>query len=337
LPDGGGLMQIFTGDAEVPEALRRGVVAIGNFDGVHRGHQSLLATARTAAATAASPFGVLTFEPHPRALFRPDQPVFRLTTPSLKSRLIAALGADFMAVLEFNRELAALEAHDFVHRILIGRLGVSHVVTGFDFHFGHGRKGSPETMRRLGAELGFSVSTIDQVTDDDGLAPFSSSAIRGDLRHGRVGDAAHALGYWWMVSGAVVEGDRRGRAMGFPTANIVLDRGVEPLEGIYAVRVRLRGESHRGAAYVGTRPTFDTGRRFLEVFLLDFDRDIYGETIDVEFQGFIRDDVKFPTAAALIERMRIDCAEADALLRAIETHDPMRKFPLGALQAEGRI
>jgi riboflavin kinase / FMN adenylyltransferase len=139
------------------------------------------------------------------------------------------------------------------------------------------------------------------------------------------------------VSGTVVEGDRRGRAMGFPTANIVLDRGVEPLEGIYAVRVRVQGESHRAAAYVGTRPTFETGRRFLEVFLLDFDRDIYGETIDVEFQGFIRDDVKFPSAAALIERMRVDCAEADALLRAIEKHDPMRKFPLGALQAEGRI
>jgi riboflavin kinase/FMN adenylyltransferase len=330
-------MQIFTGEPEIPEALRRGVVAIGNFDGVHRGHQSLLETARTAAAKAASPFGVLTFEPHPRALFRPDQPVFRLTAPPLKRRLIAALGADFMTILEFNRELAALEAHEFVHRVLIGRLGVSHVVTGFDFHFGHGRKGNPEKMRRLGAELGFAVSTLDQVTDDDGLAPFSSSAIRDDLRHGRVGDAAHALGYWWTVNGTVVEGDHRGRAMGFPTANIVLDRGVEPLEGIYAVRVRLQGESRRGAAYVGTRPTFETGRRFLEVFLLDFDRDIYGVTIDVEFQGFMRADVKFPSATALIERMRVDCAEADALLRTIEKNDPMRKFPLGALQAEGRL
>jgi riboflavin kinase/FMN adenylyltransferase len=330
-------MQIFSGEAEIPQALRRAVVAIGNFDGVHRGHQFLLAKARAAAANAGSSFGVLTFEPHPRALFRPDQPLFRLTAPPLKNRLIAAMGADFIQILEFNRELAALEAADFVRRILIGRLGVSHVVTGVDFHFGHGRKGSPETMRRLGADLGFAVSTIDQVTDDDGLAPFSSSAIRDDLRHGRVGDAAHALGYWWMVTGLVVEGDRRGRIMGFPTANIVLDRGVEPMEGIYAVRVRFRGESHRGAAYVGTRPTFETGRRFLEVFLLDFDRDIYDETIDVEFCGFIRADVKFPSAAALIERMRIDCAEAEALLSAVEKNDPMRKFPLGALQAEGLL
>jgi riboflavin kinase/FMN adenylyltransferase len=330
-------MQIFSGEAEIPEALRGAVVAIGNFDGVHRGHQVLLATARTAAARTASPFGVLTFEPHPRALFRPDQPLFRLTDPPLKRRLIAATGADFMQILEFNRELAALEAQDFVRRILIARLGVSHVVTGFDFHFGHGRKGSPETMRRLGADLGFAVSTVDQVTDDDGLAPFSSSAIRDDLRHGRVADAAHALGYWWMVTGTVVEGDRRGRTIGFPTANIVLDRGVEPMEGIYAVRVRFKGESHRGAAYVGTRPTFETARRFLEVFLLDFDRDIYGETIDVEFRGFIRADTKFPSAAALVERMRIDCAEAEAVLRAIEKDDPMRKFSLGALQAEGRL
>jgi riboflavin kinase/FMN adenylyltransferase len=330
-------MQIFSGDDLLRAPLRGAVVAIGNFDGVHRGHQALLAMARAAAAKSGTAFGILTFEPHPRTLFRPDQPLFRLTAPPLKQRLIAALGADFLFTLEFNRDLANLEAQEFVRHILIDRLAVSHVVTGFDFHFGHGRKGGPETMRRLGAELGFAVSSVEQVTDDDGLAPFSSSAIRDDLRHGRIANAAHSLGYWWMIAGTVVEGDRRGRTIGFPTANLVLDPGIEPMEGIYAVRVRLGNEFHHGAAYVGTRPTFDTTRRFLEIYLFDFDSDIYGQTIDVLFQGFMRPDVKFPSPEALVDRMRRDCVEAASLLHAIDKNDPMRKFPLGTLQAEGRV
>jgi riboflavin kinase/FMN adenylyltransferase len=330
-------MQVYRGDNQLPAALRQAVVAIGNFDGVHRGHQALLASARAEAAAAGNPFGVLTFEPHPRLFFRPEQPMFRLTPEPLKERLIAATGADFQLTLEFNRALANLEAREFVKHILIERLGVTRVVTGFDFHFGHGRKGNPETLRRLGEEFGFAVTTIDQLTDDDGLAPFSSSAIRDDLRHGRVNEAAHSLGYWWMVTGEVVEGDRRGRTIGFPTANLLLDPGVEPLEGIYAVRLGHAGEYYRGAAYIGTRPTFATGRRFLEIFIFDFDRDIYGQTVDVQFLGLIRRDTKFATQEALVARMRADCEEAAALLRTTEANDPMKKFPLGRLQAEGRI
>lgn len=330
-------MQIFRDDQPIPDALRGAVLAIGNFDGVHRGHQALLATAREAAAAAHVPFGVLTFEPHPRVFFRPERPLFRLTPPHLKERLIAATGARFQLTLAFDRAFASLEAEDFVKTVLVERLAASRVVTGYDFHFGHGRKGSPELMRRLGTELGFDVTTVEQVTDDEGLAPFSSSAIRDDLRHGRVEEAARALGYWWMVEGSVVAGDGRGRSLGFPTANLKLDPGVEPLEGIYAVRLMLEGERHRGAAYVGTRPTFDTGRRFLEVHILDFASDIYGKPLDVHFLGLIRPDMRFDSPQALIDRMKADCAEAARRLEALEGDDPMRNFPLGRLQAEGRI
>jgi riboflavin kinase/FMN adenylyltransferase len=330
-------MQIFRGDVQIPGPMRKAVVAIGNFDGVHRGHQALLSTARAQAAATRVPFGVLTFEPHPRLFFRPEQPMFRLTPPPFKERLIAAAGADFLLILDFNRSLANLEASDFVKHILVERLGVSRVATGFDFHFGHGRKGNPETLHRLSGEFGFAVSTIDQVTNDDGLAPFSSSSIRDDLRHGRVNEAAHSLGYWWTITGAVVAGDGRGRTIGFPTANLLLDAGIEPLEGIYAVRLQISAKHHHGAAYVGTRPTFETGRRFLEIFIFDFDQDIYSQAIDTQFLGFIRPDMKFATAEALVGRMRNDCQEAAALLQAIEADDPMKKFPLGRLQAEGRI
>jgi riboflavin kinase / FMN adenylyltransferase len=330
-------LQIIRGDDPVPQTMRRGVVAIGNFDGVHRGHQALLAIAREEASRIGAPFGVLTFEPHPRLLFRPEQPLFRLTPSPLKERLIAAMGADFQLTLTFDRALASLEAKEFVENILVKRLGVSKVVTGYDFHFGRGRKGNPELMRGLGNNMGFAVSTVEQVTDDDGLAPFSSSAIRNDLRHGRVGEAAVSLGYWWMISGNVVAGDRRGRTLGFPTANLNLDPGVEPLEGIYAVRLLLEGDRHFGAAYVGTRPTFATGARFLEIFIFDFDRDIYAKPVDVEFIGFIRPDEKFSSSEALMVQMRKDCERAADLLRHIEADDPMRKFPLGRLQAEGRL
>jgi riboflavin kinase/FMN adenylyltransferase len=330
-------MQIFRGDDPLPEAARGGVVAIGNFDGVHRGHQALLSMAREEASGTGIPFGVLTFEPHPRLLFRPEQPIFRLTPLPLKERLIAAMGADFQLTLTFDRAFASLEARDFVEKILVRRLGVSKVVTGYDFHFGRGRKGNPELLRSLGDTMGFAVSTVDQVTDDDGLAPFSSSAIRNDLRHGRVAEAASSLGYWWTISGNVIKGDARGRTLGFPTANLDLDPGVEPLEGIYAVRLRIAGERHRGAGYVGTRPTFSTGSRFLEVYVFDFQRDIYAEPVDVEFLGFIRPDEKFPSSEALMTQMSKDCEAAAKLLRQIETGDPMMKFPLGRLQGEGRL
>jgi riboflavin kinase/FMN adenylyltransferase len=323
-----------------PEQLRGGVVAIGNFDGVHRGHQRLLELARDEARRVGRPWGVVTFEPHPRSFFRPAEPVFRLTPAPLKARLLKTLGAAFVDVLTFDAKLAAMAPEEFVRAILFERLGVSHVVTGYDFHFGHGRKGSPQTIRDMGETLGFSASVVEQVTDDGGLAPFASSAIRTALGHGHVREAAADLGYWWTVMGEVVAGDRRGRTIGFPTLNIVLEPGVEPFQGIYAVRVRdaeTPGTVWQGAGYFGRRPTFATEQLFLEVFLLDFSGDLYGKTLLVEFIDLIRPDRKFETADELIAQMSQDCDAARDVLTRLSVHDPIAAHPLGRMQSEGRV
>ncbi|MGE0214040.1 MAG: bifunctional riboflavin kinase/FAD synthetase [Parvibaculaceae bacterium] len=330
---------IITDADPVPRECRGGAAAIGNFDGVHRGHQALLAEARRRSEGLGGPMGLITFEPHPRSFFRPDEPVFRLSGLALKARLAEGLGARFTAAVTFDRGLANLEAEAFVEKILVERLGIRHLVTGPDFHFGHGRRGNTETLRRLGEANGFTLSILDQVTGADGLSPFSSSSIRTALRHGHVEAAGRDLGYWWTVIGEVVEGDKRGRAIGFPTANIVLQPGVDPKEGIYAMRVRIEGsrESLCGAGYVGMRPTFATNRRFLEVHLLDFSGDLYGKRLTVDFIGFIRPDRTFSGVEPLVAQMREDCAAARQRYAALQQNDPLTEFPLGRLQAEGRL
>ena len=335
-------MQLIAGLSPVPEACRGGVVAIGNFDGVHRGHQTLLACAAEEAARLARPWGVVSFEPHPRSFFRPDEPVFRLTPEALKARLVAALGAGFMAVLDFDRELSELSPEDFVRRHLVERLGAVHVVMGYDFHFGKGRKGSPGTMTELGRKFGFGVTIVEQVTDEgDQHSPFSSSAIRQTLRHGHVAAAARDLGYHWTVLGEVVRGDQRGRTIGFPTLNIVLDKGADPFRGIYAVRVRdaaMKGATvWPGAGYFGDRPTFDTGRTFLEVFLIGFDGDLYGRNMLVEFIDLVRPDKRFASIDELVTQMKADCDAVVQQLNAARSDDPVAAFPLGRLQAAGMI
>lgn len=332
-------MQILPAGEPVANACRGAVVAIGNFDGVHLGHQTLISVARAQAEQSGRPLGVLTFEPHPRSLFRPDEPVFRLSPREMKARLLAGLGVDCLDIAPFNRDLAGLEAQDFVEQVLVERLGVSHVVTGYDFHFGRGRKGSPDIMRQLGEKFGFGVTIVDQVTDDDGVAPYSSSAIRTALRRGHVEKAADQLGYWWSVHSRVVEGDKRGRTIGYPTANIALEPGCEPHEGIYAVRVRLEGDEtlYHGAGYIGYRPTFETDRLFLEVFIFDFDRNIYDHEITVQFNAFIRPDKKFDSLDALLVQMKKDCNEAKTRLAKLRKNDPQTMHPLGALQAAGSL
>ena len=292
------------------------------------------------AASVGKPWGVITFEPHPREVFRPGEPVFRLTSATLKCRFFAALGAGHATVLTFNHDLAALEPEQFVEDILVNRLAVSHVVTGYDFHFGRGRKGSPQTMRELASDNGFSVTVVEQVTDDDGIAPFSSSSIRAALRHGRVTDAAHQLGYWWTLIGEVVKGDQRGRTIGFPTANIVLESGCEPAEGIYALRVRDAGTQHarvwHGAGYVGKRPTFATDRLFLEIYLFEFDGDLYGKSLAVEFIDYIRPDKKFETVEQLTTQMKLDCQEIAHRLEAAQTNAQSMSFLDRAAGADGQ-
>jgi riboflavin kinase/FMN adenylyltransferase len=332
-------MKLATGNQTIPEVCKGGVIAIGNFDGVHRGHQEVLAIANAKADALNAPLGALTFEPHPRTFFRPDQAVFRLTPRDLKSHLLAACGVGLVCVLDFDEALASQEAEEFIRYQIVERLGARHVVMGYDFHFGHGRKGSPELMKTIGADNGFSVTVVEQVTDDNGLAPFSSSSIREALRRGDVEDAASQLGYWWYVQGVVEEGDKRGRTIGFPTVNIHVDCGGHPANGIYACRVRdvASGEVWRGAGYVGDRPTFERDGIVLEVHLLGFSGDLYGHELAVEFISFLRPDRKYEHVTDLVDQMRLDCGEIDGPLTAIEANDPMRQFPIGHMIAEGSL
>ena len=313
--------------------MRGGVVAIGNFDGVHRGHQALLAQAREIAKRERKPWGVVTFEPHPRSLFRPDQPMFRLSPVALKLRLLQALGADFVSVVQFDAQLAALTAEEFIEAELMEKLGARHVVAGYDFHFGKNRKGNADTLRKLGLH----VSCLDEVTDEGaGQIAFSSSNIRNALRQGQVRQASRDLGYDWTILGTVVPGDQRGRTIGFPTANIVVEAGVEPARGIYATMVHEVGKAAplwMGAGYFGDRPTFNTNRTFLEVYLLDQTIDLYGRQLMVSFVDLIRPDQSFTSVDALIAQMKQDCENARRILTARKVAD----FPLAKLQAAGGI
>ncbi len=297
-------MIVLNGVDSVPPEARGAALAIGNFDGVHRGHQALLQAARDAGAKA----GVILFEPHPREVFQPDKPHFRLTTLPRKLELIAASGVDLAVVLRFDAALAGLSADAFIDRVLVQGLGVAHVVVGYDFRFGKGRGGDPDTLRRAGAAHGFGVTVVAQVADAGEV--FSSSAIRAELALGDVEGAADMLGHWWRVSGTVIGGAKRGTGLGFPTANIALAPGTALAHGIYAVRVLVDGKTHPAAAYLGTRPTFDGGAAMLEVFLLDFDGDLYGREIAVDFIAHIRGDRRFDGEDALKRQMQADCEHA---------------------------
>ena len=258
----------------------------------------------------------------------------------MKARLAAALGASFVLSLNFDKALSMLEPQDFIQQYVVEKMKAAHVVTGYDFHFGRGRKGNPSVLEALGKKSGFSVTIVDQVSDEgDGHSPFSSSSIRSSLRRGHVAAAARELGYHWTVLGEVVQGDLRGRGIGFPTANIVVDPGAEPFRGIYAVRVR-GGETKgfwNGAGYFGDSPTFDAARTFLEVHILDFDSDIYGRTLAVEFIDLIRPDRKFSSTEDLKREMREDCAKARSILEALRQNNPCTAYPLGRAQEEGLI
>jgi riboflavin kinase/FMN adenylyltransferase len=307
-------MQVLHDTDDVPASARGAALAIGNFDGVHRGHQALLKVACDAAARLRRAAGVVLFEPHPRELFQPERPHFRLTPLPLKLELLERFGLDLAVVLRFDAALAALSADAFIDRMLVARLAAAHVVVGYDFRFGKGRGGDPETLSRAGAAHGFGVTVVAQVAEAGEV--FSSGAIRAELAQGDVQGAAQMLGWWWRVSGRVTGGAKRGTGLGFPTANIALAPGTALAHGIYAVRVHLDGSRHDAAAYLGTRPTFDDGAPVLEVFLLDFDGDLYGRDIAVEFIDFIRQDLRFHGAEALKAQMAQDCDAARKILAA---------------------
>ncbi len=295
-----------------PGALRGAVVAIGNFDGVHGGHRAVIAAALARAKALGRPSAALTFEPHPRTFFRPNDPLFRLTDERAKLRLLAATGLDGAIVLRFDAALAGLSAEEFIARVLIERFGVSGVAVGYDFHFGTDRKGSPAFLAAQGAKRGFAVDIVPRFEDEG--RPVRSGPIRAALAAGEVVEAAELLGYPWFVSGEVVHGDKRGRELGFPTANLRLDPACGLKHGIYAVRVGIGDRRYDGVASFGRRPMFDAGYALLEVFLFDFSGDIYGEIVEVAFIAWIRPELKFDSIAALVERMKDDSAQARAAL-----------------------
>jgi len=307
-------------DGAHPDALTGGVVAIGNFDGVHRGHRAVIAAAVDRAMALGRPAVALTFEPHPRLLLRPHEPMFRLSDESAKLRLLAATGLDGAVVLTFDAALAALSAKDFIARILVERLAVAGAAIGFDFHYGKDRSGSPTFLLEEGRRLGFPAEIVPPL-EDEGRA-VSSSAIRAALAAGRVVEAAELLGNPWFVSARVVHGDARGRELGYPTANLKLDPGCGLKFGIYAVRVGVAGLRYDGVASFGRRPTFDDGPPLLEVHLFDFSGDLYGASIDVAFLAWIRSELKFTSVAELIRRMDEDCRLARSALARSGTAFP---------------
>jgi riboflavin kinase/FMN adenylyltransferase len=307
-------MDVFHGYDQVPPHARGASVAIGNFDGVHRGHQALIARARGEAAPLAAPTGAVVFEPHPRELLQPARPLFTLTPLSQKLKLLERYGVDVTYVLPFARDLAQMSAAAFVERVLVAGLGVRHVVIGYDFLFGKSRAGNAQQMAELGETFGFGVSIVPPV--GSGGEVYSSSAVRAELAQGDVEGAAEMLGHRWKVEGIVQGGARRGTGLGYPTANIALGKGAALAHGIYAVHVDVEGRRYQAAAYLGTRPTFDDGSPVLEVFLFDFDGDLYGRRIEVEFVDFLRGDRKFDSLDALKTQMDIDCARAREVLAA---------------------
>lgn len=296
----------------VPVRLRGGIVAIGNFDGVHRGHAHVAGAAVEAARRQGLPALALTFEPHPRQHFQPDRPLFRLSDPAGKVRLLASLGLDAVAVAAFDGAFAALTAGDFVARILVDWLGAGAVVVGADFRYGAGRAGDVAALAAAGAAAGFGVTVVDALREDGGIV--SSTAIREALGAGDVETAGQLLGRAWFVTGEVIHGEKRGRELGYRTANVRLDPACGLAHGIYAVRLGLDGTWHDGVASFGRRPTFDNGAPLLETHVFDRSFDLYGREVDIAFFGRIRPEMRFDGIEALIAQMDGDSREARAIL-----------------------
>lgn len=317
-------MKILRQYTDVLPEQRGAVVALGNFDGVHLGHREVIRLARKQADTLGVPLGVIVFEPHPREFFqRADKP-FRLNSLSQKARLLEKEGVEILYVLTFDENLAGKLAQDFIKDILVTGLGVVHVVTGYDFRFGKGRGGDVAVIGYMGEEEGYGVTVVDPVALQAATKPdnddeiFSSTLVRNCLRSGRPAEAARLLGDYWTIEGTVLKGDQRGRTIGFPTANLSMERLVEPALGVYAVRVEvLEGPDagvYDGVANIGRRPTFDKEDILLEAHLFGFSSDLYGLPVAVSVIEFIRPEQKFDGLEALKSQIREDSKAAADIL-----------------------
>lgn len=301
----------------MPEKLRGAVAALGNFDGFHLGHQAVAGAAVSKARAEGRPAIIATFDPHPVRHFVPQAPPFRLTTLEQRQRLFESAGADAMLIFDFGPELAATSAEDFIAELLVKRLGIKTVVTGEDFTFGAKRVGNVDVLRSIGSAHGLDNIAVVPVGDDGGDVIISSSRIRDALKTGDCATAAALLSCPFAVEGIVQHGDKNGRKLGYPTANIDMGQYLRPRYGVYAIKARLPdGRILDGAANLGIRPSFDPPRELLEAYLFDFDEDLYGQTIEIEFHAFIRDEAKFDDMEALKAQMAQDCDQARALLNA---------------------
>jgi riboflavin kinase/FMN adenylyltransferase len=297
--------------ASIPKGM---VVAMGNFDGVHLGHRAVIEAALRMGLAHGRPAFAVTFEPHPRSYFSPNTPQFRLTDEAAKLRLLAGTGLAGAVVMTFDKRRAETSAQDFIYHDLIDRLGISGIAVGYDFHFGKGRVGSPALLVGQAPRLGIEVDVQAHVDIDE--RPVSSSAIRMALAEGQIEEATAMLGGPWFVTGEVIHGDKRGRDLGYPTANIRLERNCGLKHGIYAVRVGRRERRLDGVASFGRRPTFDNGAPLLEIFLFDFEGDLYGSRLDVAFIAFLREEMKFASIEALVHQMDDDSRLARERLAA---------------------
>lgn len=312
-------MKTYTTWTDLPPEDRGASAAIGNFDGVHRGHQAVIDIARAEAEKTGAPLGVVTFEPHPREFFAPDAPPFRLMNAEAKSNRLAKLGVDRLYQLPFDARLARLSAEGFAREVIAEGLGLSHVVVGADFRFGKGREGSAQDLVRFGQEMGFGVTLAKLL--EHGSGAVSSTAIRKALSEGRPGDAAAMLGHWHRIDGAVIDGDKRGRELGFPTANMSIAGLHPPRFGIYAVLVDVMSGPHKGsyhgAASLGVRPMFGENLPNCETFLFDFEGDLYGTHLSVALVEFLRPEEKFDSLDDLRAQMEADCTRAREILAGL--------------------
>lgn len=312
-------MQIIRDFQFVGEEDRGASAAIGNFDGVHRGHQYVIDIARAEAERLGAPLGVMTFEPHPRQYFAPKAPAFRLMNAEARAHRLDWLGVEKLYELSFNDTLSALSPERFAREVIADGLGLRHVVVGADFHFGKARAGDVAVLRALGDEMGFGVTVAPLMHEAD--IEISSTAIRAALSEGRPRDAATMLGHWHRIDGKVIRGDQRGRDLGYPTANMSIDGLHPPKFGVYVVKVDVltgpHAGSYGGAASMGVRPMFGENMPNLESYLFDFKGDIYGEHLSVALVDYLRPEEKFDSLEALIAQMDADCARARAVLAAL--------------------
>lgn len=325
-------MHIFRTWSEVPAPLKGGVIALGNFDGLHKGHQAVIGEMVAIARAKKVAAAVMTFAPHPRQFFRPEQEPFLLSPFRLKARLIEALGVDYLYVQAFDKEFSQRSAENFVAEILVGGLGISHIVVGFDYVFGHQRKGNVALLKDLAARHGFGVTAVGETVAPDGVR-YSSTNIRNLLKEGRPFEAARLLGRYWEIEGRVEQGDKRGRLLGFPTANLPYKDYLHPRQGVYAVRAGIdRGAAtlwYDGVANFGSRPTFDKTDVLLEVNLRDFEGDLYGRHLRVALVDYLRPVQKFSGLEALAAQIAKDAANAKQAL----TRLPPAPYPAPYISA----